>query len=558
MSCSTRLVFARSVAAVVFGGWLLAASAVAAPVDGSIGGILAEKNAVVIDTRNIQPIAPEALPSSLADVNKPSPLSWFDGGKPKVSAINGFLEQLAKAKEQGLIATDYGLHDVQAQWQAFPNHHNDQTRRALDDALTKAADAYINDVHYGRYRRPPLDPQLLPLYAVPDRPPLAFLEEALASPDVAASLASLEPQHPVYRALKDEYNRLGAVAETDYPVIPAGKTLVPGTYDSRASLLAERLQKEGLLSASSAMSSPGNTYYAGDLVEAVKTFQTSQGIRPDGMMGEATRYALNITPTQRRRQLLVNMERWRWMPHDLGQRYILVNIPSFTLDAVENGEKKLSMDVIVGRPERPTPAFSSVISGVIFKPAWHVPKKLAVEDKLPLIRRSPAWLTQNNFEVLQNGKRISPWNVPWSSYNKDYFPVTLRQKPGKRNALGRIRFNLENTLAIYLHDTSEPGLFSSSFRARSSGCVRVSRPQQLAYFIFEGEPAWPPQRIDTYYTSNIDTTKHVALTRDTDVHIAYFTAYPNANGHIVYYPDIYSLDTSLMQEMVGQLAKTDY
>ncbi|HZC01403.1 MAG TPA: L,D-transpeptidase family protein, partial [Gammaproteobacteria bacterium] len=268
------------------------------------------------------------------------------------------------------------------------------------------------------------------------------------------------------------------------------------------------------------------------------------GLAADGVVGASTLAALNVPVGARIRQIELNMERWRWLPQDLGERYILVNIANFALDVVENGQSVLTMRVVAGKPTRRTPFFSAQMTYVVLSPHWYVPPTIAIQDKLPLIRRDPKYMARQNLKIFSDGPggatRVDPRAIDWSSVSARNFPYRLRQDPGPRNALGRVKFMFPNSYHVYLHDTPSRELFARAERAFSSGCIRLEKPIELAEYLLRDDPRWSRQSI----LSSIDRGREqvVHLPAPIPVHLFYWTTWMSDEGVVHFRKDIYERD----------------
>ena len=312
---------------------------------------------------------------------------------------------------------------------------------------------------------------------------------------------SLHPKLPAYAAMKAELVSLGAnKGEIKQIIVPAGPLLKLGVEDDRLPILRDRLKQLKLLknkdeialsdnqasdaplfgseAAVLAPEDPSVTMTDSD-VKAIKAFQRSVGLSPDGMAGKRTIDALNgKTAVKRTDQLALNMERLRWLPRNLGSRYVLVNQAAYEMRIINKGQIEWSTRVIVGKPSNQTYFFSDEMERVEFNPYWGVPQSIIKGEYLRRVQQNPGYFEQRGYEVLNNrGQQISGWNVDWWNYRGG---IGVRQKPGPNNALGEVKFMFPNRHAIYLHDTPKRSLFENSKRAFSHGCVRVQNPRDLA------------------------------------------------------------------------------
>jgi murein L,D-transpeptidase YcbB/YkuD len=249
------------------------------------------------------------------------------------------------------------------------------------------------------------------------------------------------------------------------------------------------------------------------------------------------------------------MERWRWLPEDLGQRHILVNITDFTLSVVENGQRVMNAKVIVGRTERPTPVLTATMSYLVMSPDWNVPPTIALEDKLPVLQKNAYALAKQNIRVFSTaGREIDPGQVNWRKVNTSNFAYQFRQDPGPRNALGRIKFIFPNAYSVYLHDTPSRGLFNSTARTFSSGCVRISNPIDLAEYLLKGNPRWNRAAIES--ASQGKKQRTVPLREQIPVHLFYLTAWVDEDNTVNFRNDIYERDRLLVKALYpGAIAK---
>jgi murein L,D-transpeptidase YcbB/YkuD len=354
----------------------------------------------------------------------------------------------------------------------------------------------------------------------------------------AAALKDLTPAHIGYLRLREALKRYRQIRKQGgWPMMPAGPVLKKGSWHKQVEVLRQRLLAEGDLE----LGPTRDVRYFDDAVEfALERFQVRHGIRMDGVLGPVTRKMMNVTVTQRIKQIKYNMERWRWLPRWLTKRYIMVNTAGFNLDVVEDEDIQFSMGVIIGTPERPTPVVASRLHTVVFNPYWTVPPTIVFEDLLPRQRRNPAFFKANHIRVIRNGEEVDPTEVNWNKVNKNYFPFILRQDPGPKNSLGRIKFLFKNDYTVYLHDTPKKYLFDKDSRAFSSGCIRVEDPARLASYLLGDDNGWTVEKI----RETIDSGKYleVPILNTMPIYLVYMTAWVEENGAAHFRPDIYQWD----------------
>jgi murein L,D-transpeptidase YcbB/YkuD len=474
---------------------------------------------------------------------------WVDA-----SGLNGrakpTLALLTKADEEGLHALDYMPPALQA---AGTEASRDlASLAALEISLSAMALRYAEHVHSGR-----IAPSKMSGY-YDLAPPALNLGQVLyelssqSNPD--AFLASLAPTHPAYRAMKAALAQMQSQAgHGDETPVPAGERVKVGKRDARVPIVRERMVKLGLLTEEDAMAwmlgHPADEVEDAGLLEtaldkklsaALKGFQAENGIENTGHIDKATVEALNSPSDQGSVQKIVlNMERLRWLPRDLGKRHILVNQAAYELSVVDGQDVLWSTKVIVGKPETQTYVFSDQMETVVLNPYWGVPKSILVHEMLPHLMDDPSYLDRKGFEVVNvKGQVVSSSDVDWWSYGEK-IPFDVRQPPGDDNALGNIKFLFPNSHAIYMHDTPAKKLFDKPVRAFSHGCVRVEDPRKLAEFVL----GWERQRIDDMIAEG--TNQEIKLDTTLPVHLNYFTAWPDLTGKISFYRDVYKRDQRL-------------
>ncbi|MEW5729053.1 MAG: L,D-transpeptidase family protein [Pseudomonadota bacterium] len=369
----------------------------------------------------------------------------------------------------------------------------------------------------------------------------AFLKALSAGKAVAAAVEPLPPAFAGYHRLLVALDRYRQIArDGGWPTIPEGPSIKPGDQDDRVPLVRRRLIATGDLAPAH---DKGKTLDA-PVVAALKAFQLRHGLGADGAVGRQTLAALNVPAEQRLSQLLVNLERWRWMPRTLDPVHVAVNLPAARLELVENGEVTMAMRVVVGDVKHPTPGLTTTMSSVVLNPTWTIPPSIASKEILPKLRKDPNYLAANNIRILDAFPEDSPQaggrGMDWAGFRGGKFPYRLRQQPGPDNALGYVKFNLKDSDDIYLHDTPSRAAFSRDYRALSHGCVRVERPVDLAEALL-GD-AWADKVAETITTAETRTLK---LEREVRVYLTYFTAWADGAGVVHFRDDLYGHDGRL-------------
>ena len=332
-------------------------------------------------------------------------------------------------------------------------------------------------------------------------------------------------------------------------IVPPGPVLKFGVENEQVALLRQRLDVP-------AGSNPNE--FDDAVLQAVKEFQRSNGSLPDGMVGAGTRRLLNggqrqhqaVSNPARINQILVNMERWRWLPHDLGPVYVTVNIPEFTLRVVEKGTPIHTTRVVVGKPDKQTPVISDEMEEVVFNPYWNVPNSIKNEEIAPYMGYGGGFfgggwdtsvLKRHGLRIKYGNRDIDPDQIDWS--RNDIRNFDLVQPPGPGNVLGRVKFVFPNKHDVYMHDTTQKHLFANSVRAESHGCMRVQNPERLAEIILGRDKGWSPARVESTFGAGDDY--HVALDQEIPVYITYFTLRVNDDGSLTTFNDIYRHDARM-------------
>ncbi len=282
-----------------------------------------------------------------------------------------------------------------------------------------------------------------------------------------------------------------------------------------------------------------------DLQQGLKRYQQNNGLEITGTLNQETRQQLQISPQRIARKIAFNMKRWRHLPAELGEKHVLVNMADYKLQLVENSEVRYQTKVIIGRPARRTPTLVDPMSNIVLNPTWTVPRRIAVNDILPKVKRDVDYLKRQNLQVFRNlsdgsEQIIDPYSVDWSKVSGKRMRYRFRQTAGPHNSLGTVKFNLPNDMAIYLHDTNHRELFAKDKRALSSGCVRVENPLQLAELLLEGKPGWTNKRLQQVVETR--RTMYVPLPKPVPTYLLYRTAWVDEQGTLQMRPDVYNWD----------------
>ena len=473
---------------------------------------------------------------------------WVGAGGKPTTATEEVLKAIGEAEQDGLRSADYRPSELRKRLEAVQRQGAAAGEGSLVDLDLLFTDAFLT---YGSHqlagRVPPskVDPE----WAIKPRARdlAAVLQEALAEDTVIASLQGLRPQAKGYTQLREVLHKYREVAAAGgWPTVAAG--LGPGAQGPRVRDLRVRLHASGDLAEAGEADPDASAKFDQTVANALRRFQKRHGLAETGVVNVATQTALNVPVGQRIRQVELNLERWRWLPDDFGSRYILVNIPSFKMKVFEHDKRVIESNVVVGREERQTPAFTADMAYLVLSPKWYVPRSIAVKDKLPQLKRSPYALARQNIRVFNSaGREIKPGSVNWRAVSANNFNYQLRQDSGPGNALGGIKFMFPNPYNVYLHDTPSRGLFSRNQRTFSSGCIRISNPVELAQYLLKHDPKWTRDRIKSASVSG--QQRVVNLPEAVPVYLLYWTAWVDEEGLMNFRQDIYQRDKPMVRAL---------
>jgi murein L,D-transpeptidase YcbB/YkuD len=470
--------------------------------------------------------------------NLNKPLIWTDeeGVSERGRAM---MQALAAADTVGLSPDDYLVPMPSETADPADPEKRQRELMTFEVALSAKVLTYAQDTVRGR-----IDPNKISGYydfkrkGVNIAPVLDMLR---LSPDVAAYLRNRDPKSPQFVALRDELARLkaeDALATTTPITIAPGTLLKPGQSNPELAQVIGALKQvasEAVLTQHSATLNAyaGTPEYTPELVSVVEAFQQEKGLKPDGVVGPATIRAMTgHSNAEKIVKLQVAMEAIRWLPADLGQRYVFINQPAFKATYVNDGKEQLSMRVVVGSKANQTYFFQDQIETVEFNPYWGVPKSIIVNEMLPKLRADPSYLDRLGYEVSYDGRKVASSQVDWNVTHA----VDVRQPPGGDNALGELKILFPNEHAIYMHDTPSKSFFNRDMRALSHGCVRLAEPRVMAAAVM----GTTVEEIGKQIASG--QNRAVQVPQKIPVYVSYFTAWPNKDGVIEYFDDVYGRD----------------
>ena len=475
---------------------------------------------------------------------------WVDksGYTPDAQSL---MTTLRDADNWGLRSQDYKIPDLKA---AADGGYSLDDLTDAETRLSLSALAYARDARGGRIINPPEQ-----LSAYLDRKPQLIAPrtviEALASAtDKGAYLKSLQPQHKQFELLRQKLLALRSGGNGETVKIPDGANIAPGKSSPQIVLIRKAL-KVAPPPANADGKPVDESYFDDELARAVKAYKIEKGIEPaTPTITTALRRSLNGGDGISEAKLLANMEEWRWMPDDLGDFYVTVNIPDFKVRVVKNGEVVFDERIVTGSVNRQTPIFSDMMRTIVFQPRWNVPDSIKVKELLPGLRAGGDPLRRQGLVMERNGRRISATSINW--YRSDIRNFHVYQPPSGGNALGVVKFLFPNAHAVYLHDTPSKGLFNESVRAFSHGCMRVRNPLQLAEVVLAQDKGWDKSAVNELVTKGPEENE-IALDRPIPVHITYFTARAGDDGAIESFGDIYGHEKRITLALAGKWNQID-
>ncbi|MFH1080808.1 MAG: L,D-transpeptidase family protein [Pseudomonadota bacterium] len=478
--------------------------------------------------------------------------AWIDSQGP-LPPVEVLLNAIRRAEQEGLKPEEYHLSEMTAlisAWRTSRGHNLPfpiAKQIDLELLLTDALVAYGFHLLNGR-----VDPErLYPDWFSYQKDVYLFdvIENALNTGKVEAAFRRLAPHDPLYRGLKQALAVYANIAGTGgWPELPQSRHLKTKADHRRyLLLLKQRLLLTGdLLPAESSGRNDDES-----MKNAIRRFQKRHGIKADGTIGPATLKEMNVPVEKRIRQITLNMERLRWLPENVGNRYILVNIADFELIVFEDGSIVMDMPIVVGKQNQRTSVFSGKMTYLELNPYWNIPKAIAEKEILPEVRKDPAYLTKKKIRVIEyrrpQEKEVDPATIDWSKIRPDKLKYSFRQDYGSGNALGRIKFMFPNKFDIYLHDTPDRHLFKRTRRTFSHGCIRIAKPIDLAEYLLKNENGWDHKKI----LAEIGKGKRqiLKLSHPIDLHILYLTAWTTPQGDVQFRNDVYEGDDVLLRAL---------
>jgi murein L,D-transpeptidase YcbB/YkuD len=472
-------------------------------------------------------------------------LAWSEEGEflPQASM---FINLMNDVKNHGISSyKNYNLKEKYTQTSEAKKKHRpeiSQMRKDLDILLTSSFFQYAQHIWRGK-----VNPEEDKIGWYVERKKIKYgktLDVILSNNQNDNPFMVNEPLHPEYQKLKSvllEYKKIDSLG--GWPQVKLGnkKAIKLGDTSQTIPILKKRLFLAQYLSEANT-----DSIYDQKLETAVKKFQQTHGLKDDGIIEAKTIKALNVPVKDRIEQIIINMERWRWVPEKISDNYIIVNIPEYKLHVYEKGKEIWDMNVIVGKKGSQTPIFNDFIEYIVMSPTWNVPPSIAKDEMIPLLQKDPLHLEKFNIHVYEKNKPIDPQTVDWASLSEeDKNRYSFKQNPGGDNALGKVKFIFPNEFDVYLHDTPTSRLFSQTDRGFSHGCIRIQDPQKFAEYLLKNDPNWSTEKI--VQAMNSGEEQYIKLKIKEPVYIVYFTVWVDNNENINFREDIYGHDKKLEQ-----------
>jgi len=475
--------------------------------------------------------------------------TWSTDGRLNIPVYQ-MVDMISKSSEDGLDPSVYHLRQIQDLVELISSG-SEKVSESLEENYLTDLDLLLSDafftlgshLHSGRINPETLQPQ----WDISNGPlPIIDqLTKAMMDGNIETVYSQLVPKNAQYLALKHYLKTYRLIQDQGgWPALPDNASLTPGDRSRNIPLLRQRLQAEHYLDSRSVEDS---LLFSQNLVNALRKFQENHGLEEDGIVDSQTLFQLNQPVAERIDQLIINMERFRWLNASTDTYYVDVNIADYRMSLFRDNTRVLSMRAIVGKPYRKTPVFSDEITYLVFNPIWYIPRSIAVKDFLPDIQKNPNYLKKHHIKVFlgwgSDETEIDPSTIEWDRLDANNFNYYLRQKPGPWNSLGRVKFMFPNRYNVYLHDTPARELFSRVQRTFSSGCIRLENAIDLAVYLLNSDAGWTRKQVMDAIDSGKEMT--VDLSNPIPIHINYTTTWVNDHNELQFRYDIYGRDRRL-------------
>lgn len=448
------------------------------------------------------------------------------------------LETLKKCETEGLNPSDYNILQLEKLEKNF-NELDEEELVNYDLLLSFNFEKYLKQLHNGK-----LNPRKLYYnwdLRINELDIKSVLNNALAKDSLAGEIEKCQPQALTYKKLIKALEIINELSEDKTQLMDTA-IVIRHNHTNRAII---NVKKKLLYWKDLDSSDIGkaNSFYDDKTFEAVKKFQTRHGLNPDGIIGKSTIKALNFTKEERKHQIIANLERWRWFSKTFAPNYILINIPDYSLNVVEDQEITMTKRIVVGKNKRRTPILTSVLQTIVFNPTWTVPPTILKEDIVPELIKNRNYLKNKDIGIFDSdSNEIDP--KKWDEKRPRGYRYI--QKPGYNNALGVVKINFPNRYSVYMHDTDHRDLFERNFRSLSSGCVRIEHPLELVELLLDDPEKYSKEKMDSIIAAK--KTLFIRITKRYSIYQWYWTAW-SENDKLIFRDDIYNLDADLYAQL---------
>lgn len=452
---------------------------------------------------------------------------------------------LEASYDEGLNPNDYHLQKIkELEKQVAEGNRDIELLTSLELLLSDATILYAHHLMWGKVDQSKIREE----WEIPQNPRPKHLDSLFIKykydNNLTALFDRLKPQHYIYIELREGLKRYRKIANNGgWPEIPSGETLRKDDIDNRIGIIREYLTITGDLKMDN---SENPNLFDKELEDATKTFQFRHNLNPDGIIGKGTLVQMNASIEERMNTIRVNMERSRWIMHQLEPDFLVVNIAGFNIRRITNDSIVYFSPVIVGKKFHETPVFKAKVVYIEMNPTWTLPYSIATKETLPKILNNPNYLEEKNMIIMDNsGQILDPSTIDFTKYSTRNFPFTIRQNPGPNNALGEVKFIFPNKYAVYLHDTPARSLFSREDRAFSHGCIRLQKKWELLINLMDQPNVWNMDKINEVLKTH--DTKRINLPEPIDIVLLYWTAGADKEGTLFFNKDVYDRDGDVLQ-----------
>ena len=446
------------------------------------------------------------------------------------------LETIKNCESEGLNPSDYSISKLLDLEKKFIEL-DESEQVNYDLLLTYNFQKYLNHLHNGKlnprklYRNWDLNIQELDIKTI--------LNNALEKDSLAAEIQKCQPKALTYGKLIKALSLINDFPEDKTDSIIFNEKIEPNATNPAITTIKKKLLYWKDLESNDSITS----HYDNETVEAVKKFQTRHGLISDGIIGQSTITALNFTKEDRKHQIIANLERWRWFAKSFAQNYLLINIPNYSLNVVEDQNITMSKRIVIGKAKRETPVLTSVLQTVVFNPTWTIPPTILKEDILPELIKNRNFLDNKNIGIYDSkNNKIDP--LKWNPERPNGYRYV--QEPGYYNSLGVVKINFPNHHSVYLHDTNHRNLFERNNRSLSSGCIRIQEPLELVQLVLDNPKQFSKEKIDSIVTTK--KTLFIGIKKRYAIYLWYWTAW-SEDDELIFRTDIYNLDADLYTQL---------